>query len=578
MSLLRSFSTGVSGLNAHYNALNVTAHNLANVETKGYVRQQVVHKDGGYNTIGQRGNSILQVGSGVDILAVRQVRDIFLDKSYRLENGRYQFYQVQSQAVSEIENIIGELDGVAFANSLEDLWTSIQELSKQPDSIVARTSLVQSSVSFIERAEVIWNQLRDYQLNLNTQIVNEVNRINEIANEISLISDKIRYFESNGIERANDYRDARNLLLDELGNMIAITYSEDRTGELTVYAEGVPLVTPEITYTIGTKEIVGTGLLVPVWDHLKGQEVFNLDKPASSQYNTDIGSLKGLLYTRGNRMANYTDIPVRDRYESEADFIEAVKVYNNTVDASVIMKAQAGFDQLIHSIVTGINDILCPNVEADYYLPGDTQVHKGQALSPDAPKGMDANASTGTELFSRKRVPRYEEVEVEVEVDGNMVTQTLRIYKEENKNEIISLYSLGEIEVNPEILANYSKIPLSSGAGTDDYDMEAVQKLLDLWQDPKLKLSPNTLTEYGFQGYYAAFVGDVATNGQQFETISQNQRSMVNSIDNLRQQSLGVSTDEELSNLIMYQHSYNASARYISVIDEMLEHVIMRLG
>src|SRR5690554_4786822 len=122
MSLLRSFSTGVSGLNAHYNALNTTAHNLANVETKGYVRQQVLHKDSAYNTIGYRGKAVLQVGHGVDIAAVRQVRDVFLDKSYRLENGRQQFYQVQNQATSEIENILGELDGVAFSQSLEDLW------------------------------------------------------------------------------------------------------------------------------------------------------------------------------------------------------------------------------------------------------------------------------------------------------------------------------------------------------------------------------------------------------------------------------------------------------------------------
>ncbi|NMB44092.1 MAG: flagellar hook-associated protein FlgK [Clostridiales bacterium] len=577
MSLLRSFSTGVSGLNAHYNALNTTAHNLANVETKGYVRQQVLHKDSAYNNIGYRGKALLQVGHGVDIASVRQVRDIFLDKSYRLENGRQQFYQVQNQATSEIENILGELDGVAFSQSLEDLWTSIQELSKQPDSIVTRTSLVQSSVSFIERAQVIWNQLRDYQVNLNTQIINEVDRINQIANEISLINDQIRYAESNGLENANDYRDARNLLLDELGNMISISFSEDRIGEVTVYAEGVPLVTPEHVYKMTTKEITGTGLLVPVWEHLKDQEVFNLDKPASSQHNTDIGSLKGLLYTRGNKVANYTDIPVRDRYNSEQEFLDDVKRYNNTIDSSVIMKAQAGFDQLIHSIVTGINDILAPNTDVDYY-DGKGDLLHGQMLSPDAPKGMDANASTGTELFSRKRLPRYDEVQVEVEVDGNMVSQTIRLYNEENTNEIHTLYSIGEIEVNPEILANYSKIPLSSGAGTDDYDMEAVMKLVNLWQDPKLKLSPNTLTEYGFQGYYTAFVGDVATNGQQFDTISKNQRSMVNSIDNLRQQTLGVSTDEELSNLISYQHSYNASARYISVIDEMLEHVIMRLG
>ncbi len=108
--------------------------------------------------------------------------------------------------------------------------------------------------------------------------------------------------------------------------------------------------------------------------------------------------------------------------------------------------------------------------------------------------------------------------------------------------------------------------------------METVMKLVDAWQTPKLRLSPNSLTEYDYNGYYTALVGDIATTGQKLRTVSTNQGAMVNSIDNLRQQTLGVSTDEELSNLIMYQHSYNASARYISVIDEMIEHIIERLG
>ena len=555
MSLFGSFSTGVSGLSAHYNALNTTAHNLANVETKGYVRQQVVNKDSIYTTIGMNSREFLQVGRGVDIATVRQVRDMFLDQSYRLEKGRQQFYAVQYEAVLEIENIFGELEGVAFQQSIEDLWTSIQELSKQPDSIVTRTSLVQSSVSFIERAENIWNQLTDYQLNLNTEITNHVNKINQIANEISELSDHIRIYESNGLEDANDYRDARNLLLDELGNMIHITYTEDQLGELSVYAEGVPLVTPDFTHTMTTREITGTGMLVPVWEHLGGQDVFNLDKPASSQHNTDIGSLKGLLYTRGDKVANYTDIPVSENFESEEDFLEATKEYNNTIDNSIIMRTQAGFDQLIHSIVTSINDVLAPNVPVG--KSGDYE------LSPDAPVGMDADATAGTELFTRKSLDRYKE--------GN-------IYNKEKPDNIFTLYSIGQIEVNPDILASYAKIPLSSSGDTGDYDMEAVMELVDAWQTPKLRLSPNSLTEYDYNGYYTALVGDIATTGQKLRTVTTNQGAMVNSIDNLRQQTLGVSTDEELSNLIMYQHSYNASARYISVIDEMIEHIIERLG
>ena len=138
--------------------------------------------------------------------------------------------------------------------------------------------------------------------------------------------------------------------------------------------------------------------------------------------------------------------------------------------------------------------------------------------------------------------------------------ETVMLYNEENKGNAYSLYTIEELEVNPDILENYSKIPLSLAEGTGDYDMETAQLLVDSWRDLVLKLSPNTLTEYSYNGYYTAFVSEMANRGQQLYTISVNQGSMVNSIDNLRQQSLGVSTDEELTNLIKFQHSYNAAS------------------
>lgn len=578
MSLFSSFSIGVSGLYASQNSLNTTAHNLANVETRGYVRQRVLQADNRYKKLGANHLAVLQSGMGVEIASVKQARDIFLDKSYRLENGRQNFYGVQYEAVLEIESVFGELEGVAFQDSIEDLWTSIQELAKEPDSIVTRTSLVQSAVSFIERGEKIWNQLKDYQLNLNTQIKDQVDRINLIAEEISRLNDEIRYHESNKLEHANDLRDYRNLLLDELGNMISITYSENANGEVSVNAEGVPLVTEDFVYKMGTEKVSpGSDFIKPVWEVLGNADVFNLDTATSSQHNTDIGSLKGLLVARGDKVANYTDIPVKDDDTPDHVFEDMVREYNNKIETSVIMTGQARFDQLVHSIVTTINDILCPNIEVDLVATDGTKITK--ILDPDAPMGMDEHSTVGEALFNRKGMERYIEKEIEVvDSDGNISYQTVFMLNEEDPDNIYSLFSLGGIEVNPEILENYSKIPLSSGSGTGDYEIDVAEKLVDAWQELTLKLSPNTLTEYNYNEYYSAFVIEIGNRGQQLNTINVNQASMVNSIDNLRQRTLGVSADEELTNLIKYQHSYNASARYINVIDEMLDHLINRLG
>lgn len=126
-------------------------------------------------------------------------------------------------------------------------------------------------------------------------------------------------------------------------------------------------------------------------------------------------------------------------------------------------------------------------------------------------------------------------------------------------------------------MQNYSILPLSSNSGSGDYDIKSVEKLITKWQEPFATLSPNTLTVNNFNEYYTSFMSEVANRGEQLNTISTNQASMVGSIDNQRTSITGVSSDEELTNLIKFQHAYNASARYINVVSQMLEDIINRL-
>ena len=105
-----------------------------------------------------------------------------------------------------------------------------------------------------------------------------------------------------------------------------------------------------------------------------------------------------------------------------------------------------------------------------------------------------------------------------------------------------------------------------------------IEGLLTDWQSPFATLSPNTLTYNNFEGYYTQFIGEIATKGDEFQTLASNQEIMVNSVQDQRLDVTGVSSDDELTYLIRFQHAYNASARYINVIDDMLEHVIVRLG
>ncbi len=159
MSLMSAMYTGVSGLQANQRGLTVAGHNLSNAETPGVVRQQMGLTDSFYTKFGNNHTGVLQVGYGTKIATVKQFRDQFLDKTYREEVGRQKFYELMYDATCEVEDIFGETEGVAFQNDLHEMWTSLQEMCKEPESIVTRSSFIQTAVSFIDRAEDLFNQI-----------------------------------------------------------------------------------------------------------------------------------------------------------------------------------------------------------------------------------------------------------------------------------------------------------------------------------------------------------------------------------------------------------------------------------
>lgn len=591
MGLMGSLYTGVSGLQVSQRGLNTTAHNLSNLETEGYVRQQTLQTDSFYTNIGTNHVSYLQIGHGAAAAAITQVRDNFLDKSYRQELGRQKFYEAQYECATEMEEILGETEGVAFQDSVEELWIAMQELCKEPDSIVTRSSFIQTAVSFIERAETVYTQIKEYQLSLNSNIENTVDRINEIADEIKRLNGEIQKYEASGMEHANDFRDQRNLLLDELGGLGDISYKEHANGVVTVMFENQMLVSEDIVYKMDTRLLENdTGMIEPYWPSFGDVPVYNFNPLPSSEANTDLGSLKGLLLVRGDKVGKHTHIPkepdkaeftdesgyfYKDDYEEAyREYEKEVEIFNREIEASAIVCVQAEFDQLIHGIVTTINDILCPNKEVI--------TSEGEKIlifdEENAPVGMDEYNTPGEALFNRKSMERYEKTTAIIEVDGVFQEVEVWKYNEEDASNNYSLFTLGEIEVNPNVMKDPSLIPLSSNDGTGDYAVEICNELMSEWQEPFSTLTPNEYKAHNFNEYYTEMIGALATRGEKFRNIYQGQETLVNSVDTQRLSVTAVSSDEELTNMIRFQQAYNASARYINVVSQMLEHLLNSLG
>lgn len=622
MSLFTSFNAGVSGLQNSQAGLNTTAHNLANTKTPGYTRQQNINTDTYYQTLKVTSKSTMKIGYGTAVADIRQIRDKFLDEQYRLEVGRQSFYEIHVTTAQEIEDVLGEMEGVEFADALENLWDTVETLSTNPESITKRELFLAQAESFLEKAKNVYTSLKDYQINLNSQIAQQVSDINSIADQIAALNLKIAKAEASGLENANDYRDSRNLLLDELATYTAYDCYEDSTGQVTIRINNAPLVAETSVFHMKCEKTQiqeydpdnpdadvngyvlreSSQMYTVKWETGGFGEVYDVDKKFTSTDVSDVGSLLGILTARGKRFGYYTDI-LQEVDDSSQQGIKKLEEYNNTVGNCLLERVEAQFDLLIHKVVTAVNDAFCPNVDAD--LTGVTgEDAEGNALDLTnakvldvnrCPVGTDDDATPGTEVFSRSAMQRYTIYTVDTPVsitdeNGELVevtrlnddgTYSLYVYNEEDENDRNSLYTLQNLEINSKLQANYSYLAVhgNPAAGkTGEYDWSGFTNAFAAWQKSDTLLDPNALSTYGVDDYYDAMVGALATQGFVWNGILENQTELTESVEDKRQQVSGVSTEEEMVSLLMYQHAYNASSRYITTIDAMLEHLINRLG
>ena len=630
MSLWSDLSLGVTGLQASTNALNTVAHNITNADTEGYTRQQVELDDRRYITLSKTGSAISyqQAGLGVYYSNAKQVRDYFLDKTYRTELGRQDFYEVSKNTLNEIEDLLGELNGASFQESLSDLWTAVQELTKDPCNSVTQGALVSEAAEFLERANSVYSDLASYQDNINYQVLQDVKTINEYGKKILELNSTIQKIEM-GEEKANDYRDQRNLILDKLSALCNISYKEDQYGSVSVQIEGEDFVKGSLCYEIWIDIDSQTGFYTPYWpqnsnytvvaggdpkavdntifttDGKKGDRiydisaahVFDTDRAISSEANTDVGKLRSLLYARGDRRADYTDIR-----------------YYDDIKDSVLMNIEAEFDQLVHNVITAVNGVL--ETAAGVKTVSATSTDANDLAIYDAIKAQDKKwydgkvykihedvddkynymedadgaplqlfqksttfgyerydlSSTGLGaywVYNEEEMPKFNSRGQIIDNEGNVIDQ--------NKLADLkySLYSVANTRVNQDLLQTPSLMGFRLPDGSEDIaTMEALKKV---FTEEVYTLNPTVIKKVSLNEYYSDLVSQVSNSGYMYTSIYENQAKTVAAAESAKDQVEAVSSDEELSNMIKFQSAYNASSRFINVVDEMMEHLIMSL-
>lgn len=560
-----SLYVGASGLQNAQNAINTTANNLANVDTKGYVRQQVRYADKNYTILkDSRANvNMQQSGLGVSIGDVVHARDIFLDKTYRQETGRMSFYSARYETATYVEDLMQELNGQQFKQSVSDLWQAFQEVSTKPADSTKQNLVLQKADLLVSRTQKLYSDLQNYQSNINDQIKDDVDRVNTIGNRIYELNLQIQRVEAGGTETAMTLRDERDSLLDELGNYGRIEVTEDATGFTYVDMEGVRFVDENRCYNMGLKAADGTDFYTPYWpqqsDVEKGQyvPVFRLSGEISSEMNTDIGSIKSKLLVRG------------DAYGRRED-MASEKSYGN-IEGCTLMEVQAELDVLFSNIVRSMNDIYCPNTEttsAFTSTDGVTYPAGTKILDEEnCARGVDGEIPP-RELFTRIGIDRYTKVTGK---DG----KTYYVYNEEDPDVSSTRYAIGTITVNSDLKRQITLMPAYKKDGSVDYEMGA--KLAAAWEVKDMKLNPYDQKPCTFEEYYDKMVDQLGIEGNTYKSVTETLSGAVSSVDSKRQQVSGVSSDEELSNMIKFQSAYNAASRFMNVISEMTETIVTGL-
>lgn len=456
--LFQGLEIGKRALLTHQLSLQTIGHNIANVNTPGYTRQRVRIT----NSMPEQTARHI-VGTGIEADDIRHVRDLFLGRQWREANKSLGDWTYQQKTLSQIETLLNEPSENGLGATLDAFWDSWSELSTNSDSVNNRRLILTQANQLIASFRQLAEHLTELREATDSDIRNMVSEVNRLTGEIAQINDHIAEAELGG-ENANDLRDTRDRLTDELANLIDVRVIEKPNGASVVTMGAMVLVDASDAYEISTEVSNQAGQITNtiVW---KGTDV--------KLWNIS-GQLAGLVKSRDELIPN----------------------------------ALAELDTLAAGMVDNVNALHVT--------------------------GYGVNGSTGVHFFN----PAYR--------------------------------TAATIRLNDELNADINKVAASETAGNDNRLALAIAGLRG-----QAVMNRNTMT---INEFHASLVGDAGVKAREAIAFAGNYELLLHQIDNARQSVEGVSLDEEMSNLVKFQHAYDAAARVITTMDQALDTVISGMG
>lgn len=509
---------GGSGLTASNAAINTVGHNVSNINTKGYTKQSTEQAASfGIKVYKPYG----AVGTGVVVTDIVQARSEYYDNRYRENNTQYAQYESMETYSTLMQNYLDEFNLDGFITEYNNLFKTIDGLTGDPSSEVKRNQFVSYMSSICEYFNTLSTNLQNVQNDLNAEIKASVSTINTIAEQIASLNKQINTIEVNG-GTANDLRDARNLLVDELSGYVNVTVSERDKGngatDYTVFINSQALVEG---YSYNELQCVAreTGKKRNASD---AEGLYDL-KWATGPFNpyddAMQGSLKALFDLRDGCNDAY-EVVSTDANGSK--YLEVVADSYRNSSHKGVPYYQSQLNEFLTCFAEEFNRIIMGDGTAEY------------------PGGQTA--------------------------DGQQCT--IPLLTSRYGDDYVTAANIG---VNIEILNDLDKLPVS-------YDVSRGQENPDMVQALAALKDKATIKSGTFWDFLSSMVSEVSVDTMRAETFAKNYKNIKGTIENQRMSISGVDEDEEGIDLVKFQHAYDLSSKVISVMNQIYSKLIEETG
>ena len=563
MSLYSSIRMANNTLRSNQIAMQVVGQNIANANTPGYIREEVIFSPAPTQKVGG-----LLLGMGVEVQAVVQKIDLFLEERLRWSASDRAGAEVSEQTYSQLEGVINELGDTDLSTSMNDFFSSISEILNQPENVSVRNLAVLKGMTLSQDISRMAQRVTEMRTDLNDRVYDIGERINKLTEQIQKLNIQIAETEGGNVSASDavGLRDQRLLALEELAKIVKVRVKEQTSGGVTVYTGGDFLVFDGTRREVVVAESSDGGVTVA---DIRLKET---DSPIQAES----GELQGLLDARDNVLGGFGDR--LDDFAKTLAF-EFNKFFSggqglNGYDALVAEYEvdetddeldQAGleftpvngsFQVMVYNTRTGLSrttDIL-----VDLNGIGDDMTMDDLVIELNAVNGISAQVSTTGLLGITSDSPDQEFAFAD---DTSGLLAALGI------NTFFSGYSARGLGVNEAIQDDPAKFAVSRGGiGADTDNGVILADFLDRSIDSHNGESIGVI--------YDRMMGETAQGAAIARSIAEGDRVFEETLRGQKLATSGVTLDEEAVRLISFQHSFKASARYIGVLGELLDVLV----